>query len=159
MSTKFWGFLCFLIRIMFGSLVVYLTHLAPHVHFQCFGHALHIATSCTHPPLAHTFATLVMRWSIPYFFILACHVYRMLCSILFRFRFELHFLIHLAPLLHHYHCLHLHLLPSFFLDHLSIRDKKGGEYTLESIPECFCHFYMILVHTLRGRNSISRAHL
>ena len=48
MSTKLWGFLCFLIRNMFGSLVVYLTHLSPHVHFPCFSHVLHIATSCTH---------------------------------------------------------------------------------------------------------------
>ena len=48
MSTKLWGFSCFLIRNMFGSLVVYLTHLAPHLHFSCIGHALHIATSCTH---------------------------------------------------------------------------------------------------------------
>ena len=48
MSIKLWGFSCFLIRNMFGSLVVYLTHLAPHVHFPCFCHALHIATSCTH---------------------------------------------------------------------------------------------------------------
>ena len=47
-STKLWGFSCFLIRNMFGLLVVYLTHLAPHVYFPCFGHALHIATSCTH---------------------------------------------------------------------------------------------------------------
>ena len=37
--------------------------------------------------------------------------------------------------------------------------QKGGEYTLESIPECFCHFYMIIMHILRGRNSISHAHL
>ena len=44
MSTKLWGFSCFLIRIMFGSLVVYLTHLAPHVHFSCIAHShlLHI---------------------------------------------------------------------------------------------------------------------
>ena len=48
MSTKLWGFSYFLIRNMFGSLVVYLTHLAPHVHFPCIGHTLHIATSCTH---------------------------------------------------------------------------------------------------------------
>ena len=48
MSTKLWGFSRFLIRNMFGSLVVYLTHLAPHVHFPCFSHALHIATSYTH---------------------------------------------------------------------------------------------------------------
>ena len=48
MSTKLWDFSCFLTRIMFCLLVVYLTHIAPHVHFQCFGHALHIATSYTH---------------------------------------------------------------------------------------------------------------
>ena len=48
LSTKFWGFSCFLIRNMFSSLVVYLTHLTPHVHFPCIGHILHITTSCTH---------------------------------------------------------------------------------------------------------------
>ena len=48
MSIKLWGFSCFLIRNMFGSLVVYLTHLTPHVHVLCIGHALHIASSCTH---------------------------------------------------------------------------------------------------------------
>ena len=48
MSTKLWGFSCFLTMNMFDSLIVYLTHLAPHVHFHCFGHALHITTSCTH---------------------------------------------------------------------------------------------------------------
>ena len=48
MSTKLWGFSCFLIRNMFGLLVVCLKHLAPHVHFPCIGHALHITTSCTH---------------------------------------------------------------------------------------------------------------
>ena len=47
-SIKLWGFSYFLIRNMFGSLVVYLMHLAPHVHFPCFGRTLHIATSCTH---------------------------------------------------------------------------------------------------------------
>ena len=122
LSTKLWGFSCFLTRIIFGSLVMYLTHLASYVHFQCFCHALHIATSCT-----HTFATLVMYWFISCFFILACHVYFMLCSIFFFFglRFELHFLIHLAPLMHHYHCSYLHLLPSFLLNPLSIHDKKG----------------------------------
>ena len=118
MSTKLWGFSCFLIRNMFGSLVVYLTHLASYVHFSCFGHALHIATSCTH--LYYPCHTLVYT-----LFILACHVYLMLCSILFCLRFELHFLILLAPLMHHYHCLFLYLLPSFLLDPLSIPDKKG----------------------------------
>ena len=48
MSTKLWGFSCFLIRNMFGPLVVYFTHLVSHVHFPCFGHALHKATSRTH---------------------------------------------------------------------------------------------------------------
>ena len=48
MSTKLCGFSCFLIRKMFGSLVVYLTHIAPQVPFPCIGHALHIATSYTH---------------------------------------------------------------------------------------------------------------
>ena len=48
MSTKFQGFSCFLIRNMFGSLVVQLTHLIPYVLFPCIGHALHLATSCTH---------------------------------------------------------------------------------------------------------------
>ena len=48
MSTKLWGFSCFLISKMFGSLLVCLTHLVPYVHFPCIGHALHIAISCTH---------------------------------------------------------------------------------------------------------------
>ena len=48
MSTKLWGFSYFLIRNMFGSLVVYLTHLVPHKLFSCIGHALYITTSCTH---------------------------------------------------------------------------------------------------------------
>ena len=95
MSTKLWGFSCFLIRNMFGSLFVYLTHLAPHVPF----HAL--VMHCTKPPLAHTFVTLVMHWSIPCFFILVCHVYLILCSSLFCLRIEFHSLIHLAPLMHH----------------------------------------------------------
>ena len=47
-NTKLWSFSCLLIGNMIGSLVVYLTHLAPHVHFTYFGHALHIANSCTH---------------------------------------------------------------------------------------------------------------
>ena len=119
MSIKLWGFSCFLIKNMFRSLVVYLTHLAPHVHFPYFGHALHIATSYTH------LCYLVMHWSIPYFFILACHVSHMLCSILFCLLFKLHFFIYLAPLMHFYSCSYLHFLPSFLLDPLSIHVKKG----------------------------------
>ena len=66
MSTKLWGFSCFLIRNMFGSLVVYLAHLSLHVHLPCIGHTLHLATSCTHlcyPCLALVF-TLLLHPSI-----------------------------------------------------------------------------------------------
>ena len=79
----------------------------------------HIVTSYTY------LCYLVMYWSITCFFILACHVYLMLCSILFCLRCELHFLIHLAPLMHHYHCSYLHLLPSFFLDLFVYSCQKG----------------------------------
>ena len=124
---------------------------------MCIFHAL--VMYYTLPPLAHTFATLVMHWSIPCFFILACHVYLMLCSILLCLRFELHFLIHLTLLMHHSPCSYLYLLPSFLLDPFVYSCKKGGEYTLKYYTEEFSHFYMTLVHILRGRNSISYAHL
>ena len=108
----FGGFLCFLIRNIFWSLVVYFTHLAPYVHFSCLVHALHIATSYTQPPLVHTFATLVMPWYISCFLILAYHVYFILCSILFLRCFcllvELHFLIYLV------HLMYLTLVHIFF---------------------------------------------
>ena len=146
MSTKLWGFSCFLIRNMFGSLVVYLTHLTPQVLFPQL-------------PFAHTFATLVMHWSIPCFFILACHVYLLLCSTLFCLRIELHFFIHLAPLMHHQHSSFLHLLSFFLLDPFVYSCQKWGKYTLEQYTREFCHFYMTLVHILRGRNSISHAYL
>ena len=130
-----------------------------HVWFMGYVFNTHCPTCalfmhCTQPSLAHTFATLVMHWSTSYFFILACHVYLILCRILLCLRFELHFLIHFAPLMYHYHYSYLYLLPSFLLDPLSIPNKKG-----ESIPEYFCHFYISLMHILRGRNSISHAHL
>ena len=118
MSTKLWGFSCFLTMNMFGSLVVYLTHLAPHVHFHCFGHALHITTSCTH-------FFYPKHWSISCFLILVCHIYLMLCSIVFCILFELHF-----PFILHSSCniLLVHTFISclfFFLIPLSIRVKKG----------------------------------
>ena len=119
MSTKLWGFSCFLIKNMFGSLVVYLTHITSHVHFPRFGHALHRATSCTH------LATLVMHWSIRCFFILACHIYLMLCNILFCLLFKLHFSFILHPsciilLVHTFISCHF-----FSLTPLSICVKKG----------------------------------
>ena len=117
-------------------------HLAPYVHFQCFSHALHITTSCT-----------------SCFSILAYHVYLMFCNILFYLLFELYFLIHLAPLLHLSPWSYLHLLPFFLLDPFIYSCQKGGEYTLVQYTGEFCHFYITLVHILRGRNSISCAHL
>ena len=47
MSTKFWGFSCFLIRNIFGLLVVYFTHLAPHMHFSCLIHVMFYFMLCS----------------------------------------------------------------------------------------------------------------
>ena len=87
---------------------------------------------------------------------LAYHVYFMLCSIVFKMfclSFELHFLIHLVPLMHH-------PLPLFISSFLSLLPlvafvflwQKGREYTAE-YTGVFCHLYMTYVHILRGRNS------
>ena len=79
MSTKLRGFSCFLIRNMFGPLVVYFTHLVSHVHFPCFGHALHIITSYTHlcypyHALVYTFfhhpSMLCLPYALLHFFFL-----------------------------------------------------------------------------------------
>ena len=69
--------------------------------------------------------------------------------------FELHFLIHFAPLMHH-------LLPLFIISFLSLISldsfvyswQKGREYIGE-YTGVFCHFYMTHVHILKGRNSTS----
>ena len=120
MSTKLWGFSCFLTSTIFGSLIMYLTHLAIYVHFQCFGHVLHITTFCT-----------------PCFSILAYHVYLMFCSILFYLLFEFYFLIHLAPLLHLSPWSYLHLLPFFLLYPFIYSCQKGESIHSSSIPESF----------------------
>ena len=65
--------------------------------------------------------------------------------------FELHFIIHIASLMHH-------LLPLFISSFLSLIPldsfvyswQKGVEYT-----RVYHHFYMTHVHSLRGRNSTS----
>ena len=140
MSTKLWGFSCFLIRNMFGSLVVYLTHFAPH----CIFYAL--VMHYTLPPFAHTFATLVMHLSIPYFFILACHVYLMLCSTLFCLRIELHFLIHLHP-----SCI-ISIVRSFIsYPHFSLTlclflTKRGRVYSRKYTEEFLSFLYDSCVH-------------
>ena len=48
--------------------------------------------------------------------------------------------------------------PRFFLTLCLFLTKRGRVYSRE-YTEVFCHFYMTLVHILRGRNSISYAHL
>ena len=91
-----------------------------------------------------------MHCSIPYFFILSCHVYLMLCSILLCLRFELYFLIHLTPLMDHYHFSYLHLLPSFLLDPLSIPDKKGKSILFRVYWSVFVIFIWLLCTSLGG---------
>ena len=71
---------------------------------------------------------------------LACHVllYALQHCVfnVFCLLFELHFLIHHVPLMHHYPCSYLLFFPSFLFINLSIRDKKG-ESIQESIPKSF----------------------
>ena len=99
MSIKLWGFSCFLIRNMFWFIGCIFNTPYP----VC---ALFMLWSCiVHSHLLHTpllpLSCIVLSW------------------------FELHFFIHLAPLMHHYHCSYLHFLPSFLLGPLSIHVKKG----------------------------------
>ena len=135
---------------------------------MCIFHAL--VMHCIQPPLTHTFATLVMHWSIPCFFILTCHVYLMLCRTLFCHRIELHFLLHLAPVMPHQHCLFLHLLPSFLLDSLSILDKKGESILQKVYRRVFSSLYDSCAHPQEekfyfscifvvGRYSIEEMHI
>ena len=58
------------------------------------------------------------------------------------------FLIHLAPLMHHYPCSYILFFPSFLFIHLSIRDKKG-----ESIV-----IFIWLLCTFSGGEILSYAH-
>ena len=89
MSTKLWGFSCFLIRNMFGSLVVYLTHLTPHVHFSCIAHS-HLL----HTPL------LPLSCIGLYLVSSSQHVMFTLCFIAFCFAFCLSFISHSSCTLH-----------------------------------------------------------
>ena len=79
-----------------------------------------------------------------------------LCSIFLRcfcLSFKLHFLIHLAPLMHHLWPLFISFFLSLFpLDSFVYSWQKGGEYT-GNYTGMFRHFYMTHVHILRGINS------
>ena len=74
---------------------------------------------------------------------------------MFYLLFELRFLIHIAPFMHH-------LLPLFISSFLSLLPldsfvyswQKGGDYTRE-YTDVYRHFYMIHVHNLKGRNCTS----
>ena len=74
--------------------------------------------------------------------------------------FELHFLIHLAPLMHHLLPLsYLLFFPTFLLIHLSIRAKKGECMLSLFLYDSCAHsqgekFY--LVHIRKGRNPQGR---
>ena len=144
MSTKHWGFSCFLMRNMFGSLAVYLTHLAPHVHFPYFGHALHIATFFTH--LCYPYHVLV--YTLCLHPSLSCLPYAL--QHLFCLVFDLHFSFILHPsciilLIHSFiSCLLFSLTP------LSIRVKKGESILQSSIPESFIISTWILCTSLGG---------
>ena len=77
MSTKLWGFACFLFRNMFASLVVYFAHLAPHVHFRVIS-----CIALRH----HMYAPLLPLPCLGLYLVsssLACHIYLMLYSIVF----------------------------------------------------------------------------
>ena len=90
------------------------------------------------------------------------HVMFTLCFVaifFFCLRFELHFLIHLTPLMHYYHIGRtFNSWPHFSLTLCLFVKKRGRVYSREYTREFF-HFYMTLVHIFRGRNSISCAHL
>ena len=69
--------------------------------------------------------------------------------------FEFHFLIYLAPLIHHLLTLFISYFLSLFpLDSFVYSWQKGGEYT-GVYTEVFCHFYITHVHMLKGRNFVS----
>ena len=137
MSTKIWGFACYLFRNMFALLVMYFVNLTPLVHFSFLARALHITTSCTHlcTP-CHALINVLFTHLIDHFASLECHIYFMLCSILLLmyFVFCLCLISHLfcTPYAS-YPCSYFHFFPSFFLVPLSICAKKGREYTRESI--------------------------
>ena len=83
-----------------------------------------------------------------------------LCFVVFCFVFCLSFIF---SFISHISCIiiivHTFIsCPRFSLTLCLFVTKREREYSREYTEE-FCHFYMTLVHILRGRNSISRAHL
>ena len=144
MNTKLWVFSCLLIRNMFDSLVVYLTHLSPHVQFPCFGYALHIANSCTHfcYPCHALAYTLFLHPSM------SCFPYALYHFVLSLFELYFSFILHPSCIIILVHTFISY--PNFSLI-LCLFVSKRGEYTLEQqYTREFCHFYTTLVHICRG---------
>ena len=88
------------------------------------------------------------------------HVMFTLCFVVFCFVFCLSFIF---SFISHLSCIIIIVrtfisCPCFSLTLCLFVTKRQREYSREYTEE-FCHFYMTLVHILRGRNSISRAHL
>ena len=88
---------------LLGSCLVYWLCILHTLLHMCISHAL--VMRCTLPPLVHTFATLVMPWSIYCFLILSMFcllyasqhfVFKVFCLL-----FELHFLIYFVSFVHH----------------------------------------------------------
>ena len=128
----------------------YISH-ASHMHTRCTidAHTLSLDIFCIHScqlnlfrPFS-TYNTFLCRCHalIDILFHHPQHVMFSLCFVefflrCFVFLFELHFLIHLALLMHLYPCSYLLFFPSVLLIYLPIRDKKGKSI-LENIPKCF----------------------
>ena len=71
---------------------------------------------------------------------------------MFCLSFELHFLTHIVPIMHHLLPLFIFFFfPSFLLIHLSIHDKKGGSI-LKSISECIVISIWLMYTFVRGES-------
>ena len=92
------------------------------MHWSCIAHSHLLHTSLL--PLSCIGLYLIassQHVMFTLYFIAFCFV----LGLSFIFSFILHFSYIIAPLMHHYHCSYLYLLPSFLLDPLSIPSKKG----------------------------------
>ena len=121
---------------------------------SCIAHMHLLHTSC-HPYHAMFYFMLLHHFDL--LASLACHVFFILCSILFLrcFLFCLSFIFHSSCL--SYASLSFFLssfLSLIFLGPFVYSCQKGGEYTREYTKK-YCHFYMALDHILKGRNFIS----
>ena len=148
-STKLWGFACFLFRNMFASLVVYFTYIAPNVHFSCLAHCY----------LLHLPLLLLSRLAqYPVSTSLACHVYFMHYCIMFLrcFVFCLSFISYSSCIPYAFISL---FISSFFSPHSSWRlclfvSKMGRAY-----QRVYQRIYWTLMHILRGRNFLGSVYI